>query len=197
MRVNHPRAAMRLALGGAVVGLGMAAAACGSNPSSSSAGQVTGNSSRSSSSSSPSSVSSSASVDVTNFAGTFNGTWNNTTFGSTGAAKAAVTPDAAQGIVKIVLTLGGNVFGGAAPAPETFIAGLNVNGVQGSGTSPTFGPWTLTISTAGTLDFTSTPTGRVIGFKAHGTITSSGINLTYNLNLSDGSTATGTITLTK
>jgi hypothetical protein len=51
--------------------------------------------------------------------GSFSGTWNNTTFASSGATTVDLTINDGVGFT-LILDLGGNVFGGSDPEPETF-----------------------------------------------------------------------------
>lgn len=74
---------------------------------------------------------------LTNFTGpnsvTISGTWTNTTFGSTGDVTANVTFDQATNVATVVFDINGNVYGGADPAPETFV--LDMTGFIANGTA--------------------------------------------------------------
>ncbi|HEU5287032.1 MAG TPA: hypothetical protein VFV20_01390 [Candidatus Limnocylindria bacterium] len=130
---------------------------------------------------------------------TFTGTWTNQTFGSTGGATMAVKVDRAALTLGVTLTLTGNVFGTAAPAPETFTLPINAAGATYTGKSKTFGDVTATLKADGTFTFRgeNVPSNRVKGIDGSGTWTTSGINFTYNVALSDGSAAKGVVSLKK
>src|ERR1019366_6027796 len=70
------------------------------------------------------------------------GTWNNTTFGSTGFANATLAAERASQLLAITIDLGGNVFGGTAPGPQTIRGSLNPLGASLSDSTPLFGPIT-------------------------------------------------------
>ncbi len=129
---------------------------------------------------------------------TFTGTWNNTTFGSTGPATFDIKVNATAQTMSVTITLGGNVFGAPAPAPETFTLPLSASGATFSGTSKTFGNVTATLKD-GTMTFKgdNVPGGRVKSIDGTGTYTTSAISLSYNVALTDGSSAKGTVTLKK
>lgn len=77
--------------------------------------------------------------------GRYAGTWTNTTFGSTGTAAIDVKVDRTAFTVAMTLTLGGNVFGAPAPAPETFTFPITLAGVSFTGKSKTFGDLSVTM----------------------------------------------------
>ena len=133
------------------------------------------------------------------FAGTYTGTWTNTTFNSNGTIKAVIGYDPAGQIVTANLTVGGNVFGGPPPPPETFSGKLGQLGSLGfSGHSPTFGDFTVT--TTGPLfvmKAINIPGTRIDHFEADGTLTGTAIGGTYKVFLKDGSTADGVFSLSK
>jgi hypothetical protein len=128
---------------------------------------------------------------------TFTGPWTNTTFGSTGTATMAVKVDRTAFTLGLTITLTGNVFGSPAPAPETFSLPITASGATFSGKSKTFGDVTASLKTDGTITFKgeNVPGGRVKTIDGAGTWTTQAINLTYNVALSDGSTAKGTVAL--
>lgn len=130
---------------------------------------------------------------------TFAGTWTNQTFGSTGGATMAVKVDRAALTLGVTLTLTGNVFGAAAPAPETFTLPISAAGATNTGRSKTFGDVTATLKADGTFTFKgeNVPSNRVKGIDGNGTWTTSAINFTYNVALSDGSAAKGVVSLKK
>ena len=128
---------------------------------------------------------------------TFTGPWTNTTFGSTGTATMAVKMDRTALTLGITLSITGNVFGAPAPAPETFSLPITAAGATFSGKSKTFGDVTGALKIDGTVTFKgeNIPGGRVKTIDGTGTWTTSAINLTYNVALTDGSTAKGTVAL--
>lgn len=130
---------------------------------------------------------------------TFTGTWTNQTFGSTGGATMSVKVDRTALTLGVTLTLTGNVFGAAAPAPETFTLPINAAGATYAGKSKTFGDVTATLKADGTFTFKgeNVPSNRVKGIDGSGTWTTSAVNLTYNVALSDGSAAKGVVSLKK
>ena len=138
---------------------------------------------------------------VDQFEGTYAGSWTNTTYGSTGPAQVQVRVQHTAGTIEIRMTLGGNVFGQPAPAPETITATFTP-GQPLSFTSTTFGPTTLAfdVSTM-TVTFTSNdvPSARVKTFVATAKITDpKTIQLTYDVTFRDSTPAAhGTATLTR
>jgi hypothetical protein len=133
------------------------------------------------------------------FAGTYNGSWTNRTFNSTGSVTAVIALDRATMTVSATVTVGGNVFGGPPPAPETFAGKLGDLGSLGfSGHSPTFGDFTVTSNgPAFVMKAQNVPGGRVDHFEADGLLTGTTINCTYKVFLKDGTTADGVCSLTK
>ena len=132
-------------------------------------------------------------------AGTYSGSWTNTTFGSKGTVTAVITVDRAALTVSAQITVTGNVFGGAAPPPETFGGKIGDLGALGfSGHSQTFGDFTVA-STGPTfvMKATNVPGGRVDHFEADGAFSGTAISGTYKVFLKDGTTADGNFSLTK
>jgi hypothetical protein len=132
-------------------------------------------------------------------AGTYSGNWKNTTFGSTGTVTAVMTVDRTALTVTTQITITGNVFGGAPPAPETFSGKIGDFGALGfSGHSPTFGDFTIT-STGPTfvMKAQNVPTDRIDHFEADGNFAPGAISGTYKVYFKDGTTADGNFSLTK
>ncbi len=129
--------------------------------------------------------------------GRYAGTWTNTTFGSTGAAAIDVKFDKTAFTAAITLTLGGNVFGAPAPAPETFTFPITPNGVSSTVKSKTFGDFTVTLN-AGKATFKGdNVSARVKTFEGTGTYAAGVITINYTVTLSDGSKAQGVVNLRK
>lgn len=133
------------------------------------------------------------------FAGTYTGTWSNTTFNTSGTVRAVIGFDPATQTVTANLNVGGPVFGGPPPAPESFSGKLGQLGSLGfSGHSPTFGDFTVT--TTGPLfvmKATNITNPRVDHFEADGTLTGTAISGTYKVFLKDGTNADGVFSLSK
>ena len=130
--------------------------------------------------------------------GKFTGTWKNTTFGSTGNATFDVKVDQSALTLAITVTLTGNVFGAPAPAPETFTIPVAAIGTSYKTTSKTFGDVTATIKDGNvTINGTNVPGGRVKSIDLTGTYTTTAIDMTYTVALSDGTSAKGTVNLKK
>jgi hypothetical protein len=133
------------------------------------------------------------------FAGTYNGTWTNTTFGSGGTVLAVIAFDPATRTVTANLTVGGNVFGGPPPAPETFSGKLGDLGSLGfSGHSPAFGDFTVT-TTGPTfvMKAQNIPNPKIDHFEADGLLTGTTISGTYKVFFKDGTTADGVFSLAR
>ncbi len=129
--------------------------------------------------------------------GHYAGTWTNTTFGSTGAAAIDVKFDRTAFTAAITLTLGGNVFGAPAPAPETFTFPITPSGVSSTVKSKTFGDFTVTLN-AGKATFKGdNVSARVKTFEGTGTYAAGVITINYTVTLSDGSKAQGVVSLKK
>jgi hypothetical protein len=139
---------------------------------------------------------------VAMFAGKYSGTWKNTTFGSTGAAALDVSVDRTAKTVSITITLGGNVFGAPAPAPETLTAPIAASGL--TVTSKTFGQMTVTAVPDGagwkvSATAADVPSARIKSFTTTGTVTNpASLQLTYTVGFRDSTPAAqGTISLTR
>jgi hypothetical protein len=133
------------------------------------------------------------------FAGSYSGSWMNTTFNSKGTVMAVIAFDPATQVVTANLTVGGNVFGGPPPPPETFSGKLGQLGSLGfSGHSPTFGDFTVT-TTGPTfvMKAQNLPNARVDHFEADGLLTGTTISGTYKVFFKDGTTADGVFSLAK
>lgn len=134
--------------------------------------------------------------------GTFSGQWTNTTFGSKGTAAVDVTFDRESTSVNLELTLGGNVFGNPAPAPEELTAVITP-GQGATVTSTTFGETTLTGALVGgrlviTMTSPDVPSARIRTFTATATLNGTTIDLAYEVTFRDSTPgARGTATLTK
>ena len=97
------------------------------------------------------------------------------------------------------LTLGGNVFGSPAPAPENFTYKVGTAATSFTTRSATFGDLTVSLNPAGfKIDGANITSPNVSAFSAQGTITDPrAISLDYTATLRAGGTATGKATLTK
>jgi hypothetical protein len=129
--------------------------------------------------------------------GRYAGTWTNTTFGSTGSAAIDVKLDRTAFTVAVTVTLGGNVFGAPAPAPETFTFPITATGVSFTGKSKTFGDLAVTMKDGKATFKGDNVSARVKTIEATGTYGSGAIALNYTVSLSDGSKAQGTVSLKK
>ena len=132
-------------------------------------------------------------------AGNWTGNWSNTTFLTTGPAALTISINAAAKTYSATLTLGGNVFGGNAPGPQTLTGSYSsATGVSYSGHSDLFGDLTFTISPAGAISGSATnvPGANVSSLTFTGTATPTTIHISYSLTLKTGGTATGVVTLT-
>ena len=133
------------------------------------------------------------------FAGTWTGSWMNTTFSTTGPISAVVTVNSAAKTYSAVVTIGGNVFGGSAPPPQTFSGSFSdTTGVTYSGTSSVFGDLSFTISPFGAIQGSAmnVPGPNVSSLTFSGSVTPTTITVSYTATLKAGGTASGTATLT-
>jgi hypothetical protein len=133
------------------------------------------------------------------FAGSYAGTWTNTTFNSKGTVLSVIAFEPATQTVTANLTVGGNVFGGAPPPPETFSGKLGQLGALSfNGHSPTFGDFTVaTTGPTFVMKAQNVPNARVDHFEADGLLTGTAINGTYKVFFKDGTTADGVFSLAK
>jgi hypothetical protein len=133
------------------------------------------------------------------FAGVYSGTWTNTTFGSTGPVTADIKVDAATKTITALVTIGGNVFGGPPPPPETFTGKIgDLTSLSFSGHSATFGDFTVNATGTGfTMKAINIPGDRVDHLDVVGTLDTKAINATYTVTLKDGSKAAGTATMSR
>jgi hypothetical protein len=131
------------------------------------------------------------------FTGTYNGSWTNTTFNSTGPVTAVITLNPSDLTVTAALTIGGNVFGGSPPPPETFSGRLvDLSTLGFSGHSPTFGDFTVTSTGSGfVMKAMNLPNQRIDHFEADGTFATGKISGTYTVFFKDGTTAVGNFAL--
>lgn len=138
-------------------------------------------------------------VNPAAFVGSWVGTWSNTTFGSVGAAAWTIAIDESTGIVTLTTDLDGTVFGATDPLPERYMAQLGPNGVTFTAMSATFGDFTLTINSDGTMTGTglNVPAAGIDEFTFTGTITPTQINLNYTVNFTGGGTAVGLLQVNK
>jgi hypothetical protein len=141
-------------------------------------------------------------LDPAALAGTWSGTWHNIFFDTNGPITMAISVDTGAHTFSVLVTLGGNVFGGSPPPPQTFVGSYTPGG---SGTftqdSPVFGHVTATIAADGSLtgSITGLPSPQISRVDFTGTITSTTMNINYTItgSPSNPGTATGTVTLTK
>lgn len=138
-------------------------------------------------------------ITISNIEGTYSGTWTNQTFGVSGPVTLQVT-DTSAGVLTVTVTLGGNVFGSAAPPPFSVAANLDSQGnLTISGGSSSFGTVQGSISANGNIQgtVTSIPSSSVSSMSLSGTYSNGTINLNYTVYFTSGSSATGIATATK
>jgi hypothetical protein len=131
-------------------------------------------------------------------AGNWSGTWNNTTFGSSGPAALALSVNEAAQTFTASLTLGGNVFGVGLPGPVAFSGSYaGVNGTI-SGTSTTFGTYSITVTPTGNLNGTlsAVPVTGVGTITVTGTVGLTQIQFNYGFTFF-GSPVNGNVVLNK
>ena len=183
---------LRLSLGFAIALLLLSVPACG---------ETTTTSSPAASSPTPAGPSTSSGLPLLAalLTGHYSGNWTNTTFGSTGTVAADISIDSATQAVTTKLAITGSVFGGSPPPPQTFTGRMSSQGTSFTGTSPTFGAYTVTIAPTGafTMHCPAVPGGRVKTFDATGTVGLGGFTVAYNVTLAGGSSAKGTAHLAK
>lgn len=148
----------------------------------------------------PSSTGPTAAGDLTSqLAGNWTGSWHNTTFDTSGPASLAMTVNSSAKTYSATITLGGNVFGGSAPPPQTFAGSYSsTTGVTYSGSSPVFGDIAFTISPTGAINgsLTNVPSPNVSGVTFSGAVTPTTMTVNYTATLKAGGTASGVLTLT-
>ncbi len=127
--------------------------------------------------------------------GSWSGRWTNTTFGSTGAATASVSTNETAKTVQFTLTLQGGVFGGSQQTPDSFTGTYDADKYTVTGTSATFGNLTLTVTKAGVVTGTGTPSRGAFSFTGAATPTT--ITVNYTIRQTSGSDITGTFVLSK
>ena len=134
------------------------------------------------------------------FVGHYTGPWKNTTFGSTGTLELTISLDTTAKAVKVVTTITGNLFGSPPPPTETLTLPLPATATTPvTVTSTTFGPMTFTLQADGSLvaDAPTVPSANAATFNLVLKPSTSGIDGTYTVKLKNGTTANGTVTLTK
>ncbi len=121
-------------------------------------------------------------------AGNWSGQWNNNTFSTTGPASMAVSVNTAAQTFQATITLGGNVFGGSAPPPQTFSGSYGASGITFTQSSPVFGNVTATIGPDGTItgSATNVPSASVSRVDFTGTATATTITINYTITFTPG-----------
>ncbi|MFI5166832.1 MAG: hypothetical protein ACHQQS_09455 [Thermoanaerobaculales bacterium] len=141
-------------------------------------------------------------VDATDLVGTWTGPWNNVTFGSTGNVTIVVTADVPGRTAQMQVTLTGNVFGGAAPPPETYPVALTPDGEVINTQSNFAGALTATIGPGGLITGQAVPpSGSPIAkVSFFGYVRAKQMNIAYGVTFAasqGGGTAGGFATLAK
>ncbi len=133
------------------------------------------------------------------FVGTWPGSWSNSTYGSQGTAGLAVVAGQDATTQQITVTLGGNVLGGAAPAPLTLPVTVVNGGLTFDTTTATFGHLVGSISADGTVSGSATnlPNASITRVDFTGTATGTGLTVSYTVTFASGATASGTATFAK
>ncbi len=144
-----------------------------------------------------------AALNPSLYAGTYTGTWINTTFGSTDVASATIVVNA-NSTVTVTASASGSVLGGGAVGPTTRTASYSSTTASFTGNVPEMGNITGTIvnsSTAGVANIeatgTNVPNTAIQRWTATGTISATQLQLNFSVFFTSGSTAVGTVTLTK
>ena len=135
------------------------------------------------------------------FVGNWSGQWADSTFATSGSTTMTLSVDTIAQTGQLSIDLNGGVYGAGNPPAES---------VSGSYTTTGGGTFTKTSTFYGNISFTISPTGQISGSAVSppvntsisrtdfaGTITSSSMNLSYTVRFTSGSTAVGTVTLTK
>ena len=129
--------------------------------------------------------------------GSWTGEWNNTTFGSTGPISGDIVLDEEAMELTINTDIGGNVFGASDPDPELLV--LPIRAGDHTGSSPTFGDWTLSIDETGGFSMVASNLPALPGatFTLEGALSDTGIDATYVVDFGSGEPAVGVVTITK
>jgi len=140
-------------------------------------------------------------LDFTTLLGTWTGQWVNSTFGTSGSA-GLVTTIVAGNTVHAGLTLGGNVFGSTAARPPISLdAPLSpaATSLSFAAVGTSIGDVHVTIGSDGSLEATVTnlPDPSIASVAVTGTVSSKLIQGFYTITFTSGSTAVGTLTLSK
>jgi hypothetical protein len=133
------------------------------------------------------------------FQGHFTGSWNNDTFATTGSMTWDITDDPSARTVTIVVSVGGNFFGGSGGPAETIVLTHLASGVI-AGHSTSFGDVSGTITPGGALqiDLANVPGGVVSSVAITGTfVGGSSISMHYTITLVAGGSAAGTVVLNR
>ncbi len=135
-------------------------------------------------------------VNAAALSGTYVGNWYNETFGSTGSAQMTLSVDLAASTFSATVDLGGNVFGGANPPPQTFTGTLEPGGGTIALTSQVFGTASASIDPRGrmTSSLTNLPVAGIDRVESNGIISPQEVVFGYTITFSGGSgTATGMV----
>jgi len=134
-----------------------------------------------------------------NSAGNWTGTWRNTTFNSSGGATMTLAVDTVAQRFTCTIDLSGTVFGRGDPPAETFnVNYTTASGASISGSSGFYGQVSASVSASGAVTGSMVnPAPNISRVDFSGQATTGTIDLLYTVRFTDGSTASGTVRLTR
>ena len=137
-------------------------------------------------------------ADAVRMAGNWIGTW--TTLNRTGGLMMSVVVSTVAEAVQVALDVNGNLVADYDPAGDVFPGVLTSAGsVRISRASPIYGNVTADVTADGRIvgSATRVPIGTATRFDFTGTISATSTNVNYTITFDDGSTTTGSATLSK
>ena len=130
--------------------------------------------------------------------GTYRGRWDNVTFGTTGSIEATITVDVVTMTVTITSDLGGNVFGGPDPGPQTVTLDLSA-GLNSALASPLLGDVSVSVDALGNLEIvgSNVPAPGIAAITISGRFDPAAPQFDYVIEFDDESMAEGVVTVTR
>lgn len=137
-------------------------------------------------------------LDWTEFEGDWSGEWTNTTFNSSGAITATLTIDLATLTATLVIDVDGFVFGVEDPLPMTVVGEIGATTIEVDHDAGLHGPVQFDLGPGDfSLSSIEVPADGIDAWDYEGTNSATEHSGDFTVHFSSGSTAVGTVTVTK